>query len=91
MEKNTFIKLLEEIGISEEYISELALETKLIIRKRQLTGIDLLYAFCNESIDGSTSYNDIAAQIDAECNISVSKQAVWKKTTEKSHEFFKKH
>jgi hypothetical protein len=90
MKKNIFIKLLEEIGITQDSVSELALETKLIIRQRQLTAIDLLYSFCNESMYGSVSYNDIASHIESECNISVSKQSICKKITEKFYLFFEK-
>jgi hypothetical protein len=90
MKKETFINLLEEIGISKEDISKLALDTELIIRQRKLTSIDLLYSICNESIYGTASYNDVAAKIESECKVCVSKQAVWKKITDKSYEFFKK-
>lgn len=90
MEKQTFINLLEEIGISSEDISKLALDTELIIRQRKLTSIDLLHSICTESIYGTVSYNDIAAKIESENNVCVSKQAVWKKITDKSYEFFEK-
>jgi hypothetical protein len=90
MKKINFSNLFSSIEISHELIMGLAFETGLISRKRKITASDLLYSLCMESTNGTVSYNDIAAQIEAENGVSVSRQAVWKKVTEPCSEFFQK-
>lgn len=90
MKKNDFYELLKTIEINKESLTQLALKTGLITRERLITAQELLYSLCNESICGTVSYNDIAAQIEAECGKSVSRQAIWKKITNPCLMFFKK-
>lgn len=90
MKKNDFDELLQKIKISQESVAQLARETGLITRERSVTAQELLYSICNESTCGIVSYNDIAAQIEAECQISVSRQAIWKKVTDPCLVFFEK-
>lgn len=90
MEKNDFLKSLDEAGISYDLVLDLAFESGLIKRKRLLNASDILYGICKESTQGTVSYNDIAATIESKCGVSVSKQAVWKKATEPCKEFFEK-
>jgi len=90
MKKNDFDGLLKTIEISPESLAELAFETGFITRERLITAQELLYSLCNESVCGTVSYNDIAAQIESECGISVSRQAIWKKVTEPCLVFFEK-
>jgi hypothetical protein len=90
MEKINFSKLLNDIEISHETLMKLAFETGLINRKRIISAYDLFYSLCLESINGTVSYNDIAAHIEAENGVSVSRQAVWKKVTEPCFDFFQR-
>ncbi len=61
------------------------------MRKGLVEPADILYAVCCESIHGTVSFNDLAAKIDAEINISVSRQAIAKRTGKESCvEFLKK-
>ncbi|MBA7556771.1 hypothetical protein ES705_49490 [subsurface metagenome] len=69
---------------------DLAFETGLIRRKRLIEPSDILYAICMESTKGTVSYNDLAAKIESKCDVSVSRQAIWKKVTEPCKNFFKK-
>lgn len=89
MRKNDFDDFLEQIGIDQKWLNILAFNSGLIVRKRLITATELLYSFCMESTNGIVSYNDIAAHIDAECGVSVSRQAVWKKAKEPCLNFFK--
>ena len=57
-------------------------------RVRVLTPTNLLCAICTESTKGTTSYNDLASQLESEEGISVTKQAVWKKVKEPCMKFF---
>lgn len=89
MNKNDFVNLLEDTGIDQKRLEKIAFDSGFIVRKRLITASDLLYSFCMESADGIVSYNDIAAHIDAECGVSVSRQAIWKKATEPCLVYFK--
>jgi hypothetical protein len=89
MKKNDFAQLIKKMGISTELLSGFAFKTGLIKRNRLITASELLYSLCTESINGTVSYNDIASQIDAECGISVTRQAIWKKVTGSCIAFFK--
>jgi len=60
----------------------------LFKRVRVLTPTSLLFAICTESTKGTTSYNDLASQLESKEGISVSKQAVWKKVKEPCMKFF---
>lgn len=89
MTKICFNDILKKLGIPLEMIDDIAFKTGLIIRKRLIKASDFLYAFCLESVNGNVSYNDIAAHLDAGDYVSVSRQAIWKKGTEASLDFFK--
>lgn len=90
MGKINLSHLFNDLEISHEILMKLAFETGLINRKRIISAYDLFYSLCLESINGTVSYNDIAAHIEAENGVSVSRQAVWKKVTEPCFDFFKK-
>jgi hypothetical protein len=89
MKKCDFDRLLNEIGINQDSLIELALEIGLIKRSRLISASELLYSLCKESIKGTVSYNDIASQIETESGTCVSRQAIWKKITEPCLVFFK--
>lgn len=65
--------------MTQENILDISYKTGLIVRKRMIMPNDLLFAICNGSIQGDSSYNDLAMFIDINTDISVSKQAVAKK------------
>lgn len=90
MEKCDFLASMKAIGIDTITLIELAYETGLIKRNRLLKPLDLLYAHCDESTNGTVSHNDLAAKIDSNCGVSVSKQAIWGKMDERCEAYFKK-
>lgn len=90
MKKIKFNKLFDDIKINQDTLIKLALETGLINRKRLISADDLLYALCSESTNGTVSYNDIAAHIESENEVSVSRQAIWKKVNEPCYDFFQR-
>jgi hypothetical protein len=90
MEKNDFFKLMDVAGINHELLLDLAYETGLIKRKRLISPSDILYSICMESTNGTVSYNDLAAKFESKCDVSVSRQAVWKKVTKPCEVFFEK-
>ncbi|HEX2683734.1 MAG TPA: IS4 family transposase [Ferruginibacter sp.] len=79
------------MGIDGGQIEKIAASTGFLLRKGLVHPADILYAFCCQSIHGTVSFNDLAAKIDAETAVSVSRQAIAKKATKKScTEFLKK-
>lgn len=90
MKKNDFSHLLNTLGISSEQLFDAAFETGMIKRKRLLTADDILFAFCNESTEGTVSYNDLASKMEDEAGVEVCRQAIWKKVTEPCKMFFEK-
>lgn len=90
MQKIDLIRIMNTSGVSKELILEFAFQTGLIKRQRMISPSDLLFAICSESTNGTVSYNDLAAQIEADNGVSVSRQAVWKKVTEPCESFFQK-
>ncbi len=71
--------LLGTQGVTQEKILDIGYETGLIKRKRTILPGDLLYAICNGTIQGDSSFNDFAMIMDHDTGKSVSKQAVAKK------------
>ena len=90
MSKNDFNFLMENLNINTEKIVAIALESGFVKRKRLINPSDFLSAVCTESAIGIASYNDIAARIDVDGELSVSRQAVWKKVKSPCEEFLKK-
>ena len=90
MRLNDFLDVFNVHGISREMILDLAFDTGLIERKRKILPDDMLFAICMESVNGTVSYNNIAAKIEADTGKSVSRQAIWKKANEKCNLFFQK-
>lgn len=89
MKKEDFIKLLNTLDINEEELLLLSLESGFIRRTRKVDSLDFLYSLSIESIKGIASYNDIALSIENENDISISRQAIWKKVTEPCVDYFK--
>lgn len=90
MKKNNFSELLQSFGINEDLLNNIAFETGMIERQRLLSALDILYAFCTISTIGEASYNKLAAHIESEGGVSVSKQSVHKKVTEQCKFFFER-
>lgn len=91
MQKNDFLQLLSALQIGDKQIEKIALSTGFLIRKKLVTPADMLYAICCQSIQGTVSFNDVAAKIDAESAVSVSRQAIGKKVNKPSSmDFLKK-
>lgn len=90
MEKNYLGYFTDKLGISYEKLVEIALVTGFMERKRSVDPQDFLSAVCLESAMGTASYNDLAAHLAAKNNVSVSRQAIWKKAKSPCVEFFKK-
>ena len=90
MKKDDFSILLQSFGLKEDLLNNMAYETGMIERQRLLTALDILCAFCTISTKGEASYNKLAANIEADGGVSVSKQSVWKKVTEPCRVFFEK-
>src|SRR5438477_631479 len=91
MKKKDFSALLSAIGIDGSQLQKMAIDTGFQVRKGLVKPLDILYAFCQQSVMGTVSYNDLAAKIDAEAAVSVSRQAIAKKTgKEPCMDFLKK-
>jgi hypothetical protein len=91
MKKNDFLALLNAMNIHANQIEKIATDTGFLIRKSLVEPADILYAICCQSTHGTVSFNDLAAKIDAETDVSVSRQAIAKKTGKESCiEFLKK-
>jgi hypothetical protein len=84
MKKNDFLALLKAMNIQADQIEKIATDTGFLIRKSLVEPADILYAICCQSTHGTVSFNDLAAKIDAETTVSVSRQAVAKKTGKES-------
>ncbi len=69
MQKDDFLQLLNALKISDKQIEKIALDTGCLIRKKLLAPADMLYTICCQSIQGTVSFNDVAAKIDAESAI----------------------
>ena len=84
MKKKDFLLLLQSMNIGDKEIENIAINCNFMIRKSLVSPADLLYAICCHSTQGTVSFNDLAAKIDAEIRISVSRQAIAKKVNKKS-------
>lgn len=84
MNKIDFLALLDAMNISGVQIEKMAIDTGFLVRKGLVPPADILYALCCQSTQGTVSFNDLAAKIDAETAVSVSRQAIAKKTSKES-------
>jgi len=84
MKKKEFLLLLQSMNISDKEIEKIAFNCSFMVRKSLVAPSDILYAICYQSTQGTVSFNDLAAKIDAESSISVSRQAIAKKLNKKS-------
>jgi hypothetical protein len=79
MKKDDFLSLLKAMNIDSNQIEKIALACGFLIRKSLVAPCDILYAICCQSTQGTVSFNDLAAKIDAESAVSVSRQAIGKR------------
>lgn len=84
MKKSDFLALLKAMNIDTGQIEKIAADTGFLERKGLVGPADILYAICCGSTHGTVSFNDLAAKIDAETDVSVSRQAIAKKTGKES-------
>lgn len=89
MEKISFFNYFSELGIDNDTLFDIALDTGLIKRKRAIYPSDLLYSLCLESSNGTASHNDVAAHLESSTDTCVSKVAIWKKINSCCVDFFK--
>jgi hypothetical protein len=76
-------------GLSEEDIIQFAIESEFCKRKSgKITPPDFLIHFCLQSLDGTVSYNDLAAQIEAQTGVNASRQAYHQRMGEECNIFF---
>ncbi|EHQ28365.1 IS4 family transposase [Mucilaginibacter paludis] len=90
MKKVDFLALLNAMNIGADQIKKIAIDTGFLIRKGLIEPADILYAICCTATHGTVSFNDLAAKIDAETTVSVSRQAIAKKTNKESCVLFLK-
>jgi hypothetical protein len=85
------LSLLGDARLSSEALHTLAFETGFFQRAGgKIHASDMLIHLCLESMEGTVSYNDLAARIEAQTGISASRQAYWEKTTEACLQFFQR-
>jgi len=84
MKKTDFLALLNAMNIQADQVEKIATDTGFLIRKSLVEPADILYAICCQSTHGTVSFNDLASKIDAETAVSISRQAIAKKTGKES-------
>ena len=78
-------------GLSRLEIEELAFETGFCKRRSgKIEAPDFLIHFCLESLEGTVSYNDIAAKMEAETGTDASRQAYHQRMNDGCVAFFEK-
>lgn len=79
MKKEEFIQLIDSMPISASLINTMAISEGFQVRKGAVSPVDFLYSVCCLSVEGTVSFNDMAARLDAGTTASVSRQAIAKK------------
>jgi len=78
-------------GLDEEFIRQAAIDSGFMARApRKISPRGLFGALCDEVIQGSPSYNDLAARIEADTGISASRQALGARMNEACHRFIQR-
>lgn len=84
------VSVFNACGLSVEGIGRIARETGFSQRSSgKIAAPDLLAHFCAEAIKGTVSNNDIAATMQAETEVSASRQAYWLRLDGAGLAFFK--
>jgi hypothetical protein len=83
------VSVFNASGLSSKVIAQLARETGFIKRAGgKIDAIDFIEHFCEESIRGTVSNNDMATTLQAATGVSVSRQACWERTDAECVVFF---
>jgi len=82
--------LIPNLPIDSERIVEHAFQTGFCQRLGKIHPGLFWETFCVESVNGTLSYNDLAARIEAQGGPSVSRQAIGKKVNSKGLNFFER-
>ena len=84
-------KLFTVDGLSRDDVTRLAFESEFCKRKSgKIEPPDFLLHFCLESLQGTVSYNDLAAKVESKTGVNVSRQAYHQRMGESCVTFFKK-
>jgi len=84
------VAVFSACGLSAEQIGRIARETGFSQRSGgKIAAPDLLAHFCAEAVKGTVSNNDIAATMQAETDVSASRQAYWLRLDATGLAFFK--
>jgi hypothetical protein len=78
-------------GLDEEFIHQAAIDSGFMTRApRKIPPRGFFKALCDEVIQGSPSYNDLAARIEADTGVSASRQALGARMNEACHRFIQR-
>ena len=85
------LSLLDGGNLSREEIRKLAFDTGFCKRSSgKIEAPDFLLQLCLQSLEGTVSYNDLAARIEAKTGTSASRQAYWERTNDSCVRFFQR-
>jgi hypothetical protein len=85
------IRLLDGVGLTTDEIERIAFETGFCKRASgKISAPNFLLHLCLESLEGTVSYNDLAARIEVETGVSASRQAYWERTNDPCVVFFQR-
>ncbi len=90
MNQVEILQIFEDQGVSDEKILSIAIETGLVKRLRLIKPKDILFSFCVQSIQGQSSFNNIASRIANSTGNNISRQAVHQKLKLSAELFFEK-
>ncbi len=83
--------LFDVEGLSKDEITTLAFETGFCVRNGgKITPSDFVLNLCRHSIEGTVSYNDLAAKVEAKTGINASRQAYHQRMGDPCVKLFKK-
>lgn len=85
MSKEEFVEMIESMPLSKGFVQSVAISEGFQARKSAISPIDFLYSICSLSIEGTASFNDMSARLDAQQKpVSVSRQAMAQKMSKES-------
>ena len=85
------LSLLDGANLSQKEIRKLAFQTGFCKRSSgKIDASDFLLQLCLQSLEGTVSYNDLAARIEVKTGTSASRQAYWERTNDSCIHFFQR-
>ena len=85
------LSLLDGENLSPKEIRKLAFDTGFCKRSSgKIEASDFLLQLCLQSLEGTVSYNDLAARIEVKTGTSASRQAYWERTNDSCVHFFQR-